>query len=206
MDENKNFPNNEQDVLNQNPFDGAPKEPASTPENDPYFSNNVNNPFTAENQPFGQNPQQPYGQPNQQYQQPYGQPNQQYQQPYGQNPYQTQQYQQPYNQYNNPNYNQYAYANPQNREEKTAKNFGITSIILGVISFFCCGFISGIPGLIFGIISFRKKKQDNATAVIGIVICSIAIALSIVAVIYFVSYVLTHPDQFRSGYSYSIRY
>ncbi len=180
MDENKNFPNNEQDVLNQNPFDGAPKEPASTPENDPYFSNNVNNPFTAENQPFGQNPQQPYGQPNQQYQQPYGQPNQQYQQPYGQNPYQTQQYQQPYNQYNNPNYNQYAYANPQNREEKTAKNFGI--------------------------ISFRKKKQDNATAVIGIVICSIAIALSIVAVIYFVSYVLTHPDQFRSGYSYSIRY
>ena len=183
MDENKNYGGN-QDILNQNPYEktvsaqdaptvgqqgySAQQPNGANNPRDPFYQNNAKNPF---NQPQYNQPQQqaqPYSQPQQQgYQQPvqngnfqqvypnqqYGAPNQQYQ-PYPNN-----------NMYNN----QYQ-VDP---EEKKAQNFGVASLILGIVSFFCCGLFSAIPGLVLGIVSIKKKKENNGLAVAGIIISSI---------------------------------
>lgn len=127
-----------------------------------------------------QSAQQPYQQ--QPYQQ---QPNQQ---PYQQQPYQ-QNYQQPYQQnyaqqpqpnaYGYNDYNNMPYESP---EEKTTKNQGIAAMVLGIISICCCG-IAAIPGLVLGIISYRKKQDNNGKALAGIILCSIGIVLWIVGII-----------------------
>ena len=103
--------------------------------------------------------------------------------------YQQQPYQQ---QYQQPQYPQYM----ETPEEKTAKGFGIASLVLGLVSLFCCGLFTGIPGLIFGIISIRKKKEQNGMAIAGIIICGIAIVFTTLV------FVIALISSATSSYSY----
>ena len=116
-------------------------------------------------QPYGANNNQGYQQQNaQDYQQPYGsQPDY-----YNQNNYNQNNYQQ-YQQY--PNYNQYQV------EDTSAKNMGTASMVLGIVSFFCCGLPCSIVGLILGIISKKRQPENNAKATAGIVLSIIALVL-----------------------------
>ncbi len=57
-----------------------------------------------------------------------------------------------------------------------AKTHGlsIASMVLGILSFVCTGFLTSIPGLITGIISLRKiKKSDGLLAGRGLAITGI---------------------------------
>ena len=62
-----------------------------------------------------------------------------------------------YNQYNqqyDQQYNQpYQYPQYQEQPEQPGRNFAIASLVLGIVSFFCCGTICSILGIIFGVIS-----------------------------------------------------
>ena len=144
-----------------------------------YSAQDYQQPYGANNnqgyqQPYGANNNQGYQQQNaQDYQQPYGA--QDYQQPYGsqpdyynQNNYNQNNYQQ-YQQY--PNYNQYQV------EDTSAKNMGTASMVLGIVSFFCCGLPCSIVGLILGIISKKRQPENNAKATAGIVLSIIALVL-----------------------------
>ncbi len=146
-----------------------------------------NNQFNNQNQqyqnPYNQQPQQPvspYQQPNQGYdnqQQYYQQPNQQPYQQY-QDPSQQNYYQQP-----NP------YTNPAEfvaqQEEKNAKNFAISSLVLSLVSFVVCfGIVCSILGLVFGIKSKKLKPENNGMATAGIILSIIALVLSVVFLIF----------------------
>lgn len=103
---------------------------------------------------FNQN-NQPY-----QYQQD-GQynPNQQMNQPINQ-PYQYQQFQE---------------------QPESGKNFAIASLVLGIVTFVCCGnIITAVLSIIFGIISKQRQKENNGMATAGIVLSIIALVLGIV--------------------------
>ncbi len=152
-----------------------------------------------------QNNQQPYNQPDytqqNNYQQPYNQPDytqqNNYQQPYSQPDY-TQQnnYQQPYGQ---PDYTQ-QYGNMQSPQyypqPDNSRGMAIASLVMGIISFFCCGSILSILGIIFGAVSLSRKKQQNGMAVAGLIISCIAFVLWLVAIIFLAS------DGYFSGNYY----
>lgn len=160
------------------------------------YNNGYNNNYP---QGDGQNPQ-----PNQNnysaqdyQQQPYGSQNysaQDYQQPYGSNDYNQNNYNQ--NNYNQNNYNQNDYQNgyqtytdynqpyqaPQYTnsypvEDSSANGMAIASLVLGIVSFFCCGLPCSVVGLILGIISKKRKPLNNGKATAGIVLSIIALVL-----------------------------
>lgn len=102
---------------------------------------------------------------------------------------QNNQYNQPYQyqqggQYNpNQQFNQ-AYQYPQYQETpEPGKNFAIASLVLGIASFFCCGTICSILGIIFGIMSKSRQKENNGMATAGIVLSVVALVLGIIGVI-----------------------
>ena len=103
------------------------------------------------------------------------QQNNSYQQSY-QQPVQQPTYQQP-NQYTPP-------VQPEiDPNEKTAKGFAVTSLVLGILSLICCGVVLSIPGVIFGIVSLNKKKEQNGMAIAGIVLSAIGLVASIIIII-----------------------
>lgn len=129
-------------------------------------------------------------------------------QPYQQQGYQQtnygQPYQQPYQQgYSQPYPNSYNNMPVESPEERTAKNQGIASLVLAIVSLCCCGILTAIPGLILGIISYRKKKENNGVALAGIIISGIAILLGIIATIVVIVSVASNPDAFTTSYGYS---
>ena len=84
-------------------------------------------------------------------------------------------YTQPYN--NNQQYPMY------NVPNNNGKSFAIASLVLSIVSLFCCGPIASILGLIFGVISKNKKPQQNGMATAGIIISIISFVLWIICVI-----------------------
>lgn len=150
---------------------------------DNYNNNGYNNdPWN--NQANGQNPQQNQnGYSAQDYQQPYGANN--YQQPYGSDNNQNYQQYPNYNQNNYqqyPNYNQ-QYSNLNPVEDSSAKKMAIASLVLGIVSFLCCGLPCSIAGLIFGILSKKRQPENNGMATAGIVLSIIALALWAVIIV-----------------------
>ncbi len=89
--------------------------------------------------------------------------------------------------YGNPQYGQYQPQYNQPQEKDDSKGFAIASLVLGIVSFLCCGFICSILGFIFGIISKQKKPQDNAMATVGIVLSVIGFVLTIISIIILVA-------------------
>ncbi len=148
--------------------------------NDGFNNNPYSNPYDQSQQNYYNS----YEQSTQQTQQNYAQ---QYQQPYGQ--------QQDYNQYNQ--YNQYDqnYNQPYNQpygqqygsmyqEDKSIKRFAIASLVLGIVSFFCCGIITSILAIIFGRISLNKQPMNNGLAKAGFILGIIGLVGSILGTIF----------------------
>ncbi|HBM98322.1 MAG TPA: hypothetical protein DD413_02740 [Ruminococcus sp.] len=59
----------------------------------------------------------------------------------------------------------------------------MASLVLGIASFFCCGTICSILGIIFGIMSKSRQKENNGMATAGIVLSVVALVLGIIGVI-----------------------
>ena len=142
------------------------------------YNNGYNNNYP---QGDGQNPQ-----PNQQnysaqdYQQPYG-GNDYNQNNYNQNNYQSDY--QTYTDYNQP-YQAPQYTNSYPVEDSSANGMAIASLVLGIVSFFCCGLPCSVVGLILGIISKKRKPENNGKATAGIVLSIIALVLWAIIVIF----------------------
>ena len=152
---------------------------------DNYNNNGYNNDPWNNPQGNGSDPQQ-NNYSNQGYGQPYGTDNNQgYQQYYGANDYQQPYGSQPnYNNYNHNNYQQYPVYDQNQLEDKSAKNMGIASLVLGIVSLFCCGLPCSVVGLILGIISRKRQPENNGKATAGIILSIIGMVLSIVIIIF----------------------
>lgn len=146
---------------------------------------NFNNNFENNENP---NPQPDYTQQNnyvnnQQYNQQYGQ---QYNQSYGQDnqQYYGQQYNQQYAQYGQQGYSQQYPAYVESQDD--SNGMGVASLVMGIISLVCCGsFIFSILGIVFGIISYSRKKTDNGIAIAGIIMSAVSIIIGIVVICVF---------------------
>ncbi len=150
----------------------------------PNNQNDMPNYQEQYNQMYGQQNEQQNAQP--QYNQQYGQQNNQPQ--YNQQPY-GQQYAQPYNY--NPEYQQ-----PVNED---GKSMAVASLVLGIVSFFCCGTICSILGLIFGIISKKRQPENNGMATAGIVLSIITLVIGLIFLILYFSGIFT---LYNYGYYY----
>lgn len=133
----------------------------------------------------------------------YNQQNEQYNQPqYNQQQYNQQYNQQQYNQPNNyNNYNNYA-PNQYQQPQDNSRGLAIASLVLGIVSFFCCGSVCSIVGIVLGVLSRKKKPTDNGMATAGIVLSIIALAIW---AIYFI-YVLVVYGSFSAVYNTSRYY
>ena len=138
--------------------------------------NNQNNDYSNNQNPYNPQPQDnnqdTYNQQQGYYQNSYNQPQNDYQNNYNYN--QQQGYQNGYNQ-------------PQQYYQEPADNsrgFAIASLVLGILSFFCCGTVCSILGLVFGIISRKKNPVNNSMATAGIVLSIIALVLGIIFLIW----------------------
>lgn len=76
------------------------------------------------------------------------------------------------NNYNN--YNNYA-PNQYQQPQDNSRGLAIASLVLGIVSFFCCG--CSIVGIVLGVLSRKKKPTDNGMATAGIVLSIIALAI-----------------------------
>ncbi len=133
------------------------------------FENNGNNQPV---EPTYQPPQNNVPQGDQYNQPPYGAP--QYSQP----PYGTPQYNQP--PYGAPQYNQQMYppVAPDN-----SKGLAITSLVLSILSFICCGFPFSIAGFICGLVSLSRKKEHNGMALAGVIISVLGFIATIITIV-----------------------
>lgn len=63
-------------------------------------------------------------------------------------------------------------------------SLGIWSLSLGLVSFFCCGFITGIPAIIVGYLGIQAANEGRATnkgmSIAGIVLSLAGTVLNIV--------------------------
>ncbi|MGN0500301.1 MAG: DUF4190 domain-containing protein [Ruminococcus sp.] len=149
--------------------------------NNNYPQGDGQNPQPNQNNYSAQDYQQPYGSQNysaQDYQQPYG-GNDYNQNNYNQNNYNQNNYQsdyQTYTDYNQP-YQAPQYTNSYPVEDSSANGMAIASLVLGIVSFFCCGVPCSVVGLILGIISKKRKPLNNGKATAGIVLSIIALVL-----------------------------
>lgn len=136
-------------------------------------------------QPQNRQPQQQYGQPQQQQQQAFNQQN---------------------NNYGNMNQNQNFQQQPQqNNQYQFSDNveapndkLGKISLILGILSLFCCGIFTGIPALI---VSGKARKQNpyDKKAKAGKVLGIINIVLTVIATIVMIILVLTGKADFHTS-------
>lgn len=97
---------------------------------------------------------------------------------------------QPYQYQQDAQYNQnQPYQYPQYQEQpESGKNFAIASLVLGILSLVCCGsFIFSVLGVIFGVISRQRQKENNGMATAGLVLSIIGIVFSIIGIIFAVS-------------------
>lgn len=97
-------------------------------------------------------------------------------------------------QQNPQSYQQPQYQQPQQFQEPLQTNqgsgFSIASMVLGIVSivFSCCLWYIALPcgvvGLVLGVLSLRDKKPGRNTAIAGIVMCIVSLALAVVAIIF----------------------
>lgn len=156
--------------------------------NNNYPQGDGQNPQPNQNNYSAQDYQQPYGSQNysaQDYQQPYGS-NDYNQNNYNQNNYNQNNYQSDYQTYTdyNQQYQAPQYTNSYPVEDSSANGMAIASLVLGIVSFFCCGLPCSVVGLILGIISKKRKPENNGKATAGIVLSIIALVLWAIIVIF----------------------
>lgn len=97
-------------------------------------------------------------------------------------------------------------------EKKKGIGFSITALVLGIISVLCCclglGWITAIPGIIFGIIAIAKKCAGKGCAIAGIICSAIAIVSAIVSLIATIAFGASMPSLMDTldDYGYSSSY
>lgn len=115
-------------------------------------------------------------------------------------PVEQQNYQQP--NYQQPNYQQQPYNNGYNQYQQPAnvpgKGFAIASMVLGILSFLCFPFITGLLGIIFGGVA-KSKGYRGGMATAGIVCGVIGVALQLIFMV-FLSEIYTESFGFSMYY------
>ena len=149
--------------------------------NDGYNNSPYSNPYDQSQQNYYNS----YEQSTQQTQQNYAQ---QYQQTYGQPQHDDNQYNHYDQSYNQPYQQPYNQAYGQQygsmyQEDKSIKRFAIASLVLGIVSFFCCGIITSILAIVFGRISLNKQPLNNGLAKAGFILGIIGLVGSILGTI-----------------------
>lgn len=97
---------------------------------------------------------------------------------------------------------------PTPMQPQGSNGFSIASMVLGIVSiiFACCfwplSFVTGIVGLVLGILSVKQNRAGKGMAIAGIIMCAVAIVLAIVVVIFVGVAALTNPDWIRYYTSY----
>ena len=97
-------------------------------------------------------------------------------------------------------------------EKKKGIGFSITALVLGILSVLCCclslGWITAIPGIIFGIIAIAKKCAGKGCAIAGIICSAIAIVSAIVSLIATIAFGASMPSLMDTleDYGYSSSY
>lgn len=157
------------------------------------------NEFDNQNNPYSSSQQSNYYEQQNQY-------NQSQQNQYGQSNYYSQQtdYQ---NHYNQPVDNAYRQQQYVSYEQPSGKGFAIASLVLGIVSVCTCcgglGLLTSVPGLIFGIVSRSKQKENNGMAVAGIILSAIGVIISLVFIVTAIIYSLNNPGNlFHVRYFY----
>ncbi len=95
--------------------------------------------------------------------------------------YQQQNYQQNYQQ---PGYPQQGYQQPQysyngKPQNDPGKSFAIASLVLGILSFFCAGYIAGTLAVVFGFVA-RNKGYRGGMATAGMICGALGVVLMLV--------------------------
>ena len=88
--------------------------------------------------------------------------------------------------YGEADYQQPAYQQPMYQPTTTqdpGKGFAIASLVLGIISFLCFPAVTGVLGIIFGIVA-KNKDSRSPMAIAGIICGAIGIVLWIVMMIF----------------------
>ncbi len=155
------------------------------------------NEFDNQNNPYSSSQQSNYYEQQNQY-------NQSQQNQYGQSNYYSQQtdYQ---NHYNQPVDNAYRQQQYVSYEQPSGKGFATASLVLGIVSVCTCcgGLLPSVLGLIFGIISRSKQKENNGMAVAGIILSAIGIIISLVVIVTAIICSLNNPgNHFHVRYFY----
>jgi hypothetical protein len=79
------------------------------------------------------------------------------------------------------------------------QTMAIVSLVLGVLSILCCGFVTGVPAIIVGFMAKNKADANPAThggrglAIAGIVTGAIGVLFGIIGLIYYVAVLSTLP-------------
>lgn len=168
--------------------DGVPPTPPVAPPAPPVAPG-----YGAPQQPYGQQPQQPYGQ------QPYGQ---QPQQPYGQQPYGQQPGQPGYGQ---PAYGQPApgYAQPYATAPATKSPIlSILSLVGGILGIvlnlaFGIGALFGVAAIVLGFIGRTKEPQAKGFWLTGIILGFVSVAIAIIFWIFWGIFLASFSNTYR---------
>lgn len=67
--------------------------------------------------------------------------------------------------------------------EAPINNLALVSMILGIISMLGLGLVTGIPAIITGIVALKQKAGERSMGIAGIVMGSIATALSLLFIL-----------------------
>ena len=67
-------------------------------------------------------------------------------------------------------------------QNQPGHGFAVASLVLGIVSFFCCGFITGILAIIFGAVA-KNKGNRSGMATAGIICSAIAIAMWVIILV-----------------------
>lgn len=92
-----------------------------------------------------------------------------------------------YNSQQNVNYN---FSNNQQPAATPGKGLGIASLVCGIVSFFCFGFILGLLAVIFGGVA-KSKGYRGGMATAGIVLGIIGLAFYVILLIIYGSAILS---------------
>lgn len=90
-------------------------------------------------------------------------------------------------------------------ETKKKSGLSVTSFILGIASVVCCplGVLTGLAGLIFGIISRVKKQGKKGLSIFGIILSAFGIILSIIVLIVMIIMIIASVSAVQTVKNYN---
>lgn len=83
--------------------------------------------------------------------------------------------------------------------QQPGKGFAIASMVLGIVSFFCFAFITGLLGIVFGGVA-KSKGSRSSMATAGIVCGVIGVALWLLMLLFFESASMLFYEEFLESF------